>query len=248
MRRQLFPALMMMVIFTVVTGIIFPLAVTGVAQVAFRDKADGSLVENADGDVVGSSLIGQTFTEPEYFHPRPSAAGDGYDPTLSSGSNLGPTNDALLDTVEERVAAYREENDLADDAEVPVDAIRSADVKTATVSSIRRHGKSEDLIGTADGSLVGTKTVAVTSTSINRSGSSSDSASCNPRSTSFAGWKAALASVDFARSSSRLAIGTSTSPSAAIATACTGTMASIGSPRFTARCHEGSGHFSTSSR
>jgi K+-transporting ATPase ATPase C chain len=126
MRRQLFPALMMMVIFTVVTGIIFPLAVTGVAQVAFRDKADGSLVENADGDVVGSSLIGQTFTEPEYFHPRPSAAGDGYDPTLSSGSNLGPTNDALLDTVEERVAAYREENDLADDAEVPVDAVTAS--------------------------------------------------------------------------------------------------------------------------
>ena len=133
MRRQLFPALMMMVIFTVVTGIIFPLAVTGVAQVAFRDKADGSLVENADGDVVGSSLIGQTFTEPEYFHPRPSAAGDGYDPTLSSGSNLGPTNDALLDTVEERVAAYREENDLADDAEVPVDAV------TASASGLDPH-------------------------------------------------------------------------------------------------------------
>ena len=126
MRRQLFPALMMMVIFTVVAGLIFPLAVTGIAQVAFKDKADGSLVENADGDVVGSSLIGQTFTEPEYFHPRPSAAGDGYDPTLSSGSNLGPTNDALLDTVDERAAAYREENGLADDAEVPVDAVTAS--------------------------------------------------------------------------------------------------------------------------
>jgi K+-transporting ATPase ATPase C chain len=142
MRRQLFPALMMMVIFTVVTGLIFPLAVTAVAQVAFNDQADGSLVENADGEVVGSSLIGQSFTEPEYFHPRPSAAGDGYDPTLSSGSNLGPTNEKLLtgatddpstpdvdesfDGVEQRAAAYREENGLAEDAEVPVDAVTAS--------------------------------------------------------------------------------------------------------------------------
>ena len=142
MRRQLFPAVMMMVIFTVITGLIFPLAVTAVAQVAFHDKAEGSLVENADGQVVGSSLLGQTFTEPQYFHPRPSAAGDGYDPTLSSGSNLGPTNEKLLTGaeddpatpdvdesfagVEQRAAAYREENGLADDAEVPVDAVTTS--------------------------------------------------------------------------------------------------------------------------
>ncbi|HMG40234.1 MAG TPA: K(+)-transporting ATPase subunit C [Acidimicrobiales bacterium] len=149
MRRQLFPALMMMVIFTVVAGLIYPLAVTGVAQVAFKDKADGSLVENADGEVVGSSLIGQTFVEPQYFHPRPSAAGDGYDPTLSSGSNLGPTNDKLLvgevddpatddvdesfDGIEQRAAAYRDENDLADDEAVPVDAV------TASSSGLDPH-------------------------------------------------------------------------------------------------------------
>jgi potassium-transporting ATPase KdpC subunit len=142
MRRQLLPAVMMMVIFTVVTGLIYPLAVTAVAQLGFHDKANGSLVENADGDTVGSSLIGQNFTEPRYFHPRPSAAGDGYDPTLSSGSNLGPTNPKLLvgekddpatpdvdesfAGVEQRAAAYREENGLAEDAPVPVDAVTAS--------------------------------------------------------------------------------------------------------------------------
>jgi potassium-transporting ATPase KdpC subunit len=142
MRRQLLPALMMMIVLTVVTGLIYPLVVTGVSQVAFNGKANGSLVENADGDVVGSGLIGQTFTEPEYFHPRPSAAGDGYDPTISSGSNLGPTNPKLLvgekddpttedvdesfDGIEQRAAAYRAENGLDDDAEVPVDAVTAS--------------------------------------------------------------------------------------------------------------------------
>jgi potassium-transporting ATPase KdpC subunit len=142
MRRQLLPALMMMIVLTVVTGLIYPLVVTGVSQVAFNDKANGSLVENADGDVVGSGLIGQTFTEPAYFHPRPSAARDGYDPTISSGSNLGPTNPKLLvgekddpttedvdesfDGIEQRAAAYRAENGLDDDAEVPVDAVAAS--------------------------------------------------------------------------------------------------------------------------
>lgn len=126
MRRQLFPALMMMVVFTVITGLIYPLVVTGIAQGLFNDKADGSLVENAAGEVVGSSLIGQSFSEPEYFHPRPSAAGDGYDGSASSGSNLGPTNDDLLASVEERADAYREENDLDADTEVPVDAVTAS--------------------------------------------------------------------------------------------------------------------------
>jgi K+-transporting ATPase ATPase C chain len=133
MRRQLFPALMMLLVFTVITGLVYPLVVTGVAQGAFSDKADGSLVENADGEVVGSSLIGQTFTEPEYFHPRPSAAGDGYDASASSGSNLGPTNDDLLASVEERAEAYREENGLGAAAEVPVDAV------TASASGLDPH-------------------------------------------------------------------------------------------------------------
>jgi K+-transporting ATPase ATPase C chain len=126
MRRQLFPALMMMVVFTVITGLAYPLVVTGVAQGLFNDKANGSLVENADDEVVGSSLIGQSFSEPGYFHPRPSAAGDGYDSSASSGSNLGPTNDDLLTSVDERAEAYREENHLDADAEVPVDAVTAS--------------------------------------------------------------------------------------------------------------------------
>jgi len=126
MRRQLLAAVMMVAIFTVVTGLIYPLVVTGVAQGLFHDKANGSLVEDAKGDVVGSSLIGQSFVEPQYFHPRPSAAGDGYDPTLSSGSNLGPTNPAQADTVTERVDAYRRENGLAAGVAVPVDAVTAS--------------------------------------------------------------------------------------------------------------------------
>jgi K+-transporting ATPase ATPase C chain len=126
MRRQLFPALMMMVVFTVIAGLAYPLVVTGIAQGLFNNKADGSLVENADGQVVGSSLIGQSFSEPEYFHPRPSAAGDGYDGSASSGSNLGPTNDDLLASVEERTDSYRDENHLDADAHVPVDAVTAS--------------------------------------------------------------------------------------------------------------------------
>jgi potassium-transporting ATPase KdpC subunit len=133
MRRQLFPAVMMLLVFTVITGLAYPLVVTGIAQGVFGDKADGSLVEDADGEVVGSSLIGQAFTEPEYFHPRPSAAGDGYDASASSGSNLGPTNDEFLATVEERADAYRAENGLSADAEVPVDPV------TASASGLDPH-------------------------------------------------------------------------------------------------------------
>jgi potassium-transporting ATPase KdpC subunit len=133
MRRQLFPALMMMLVFTVITGLIYPLAVTGIAQGIFNDKADGSLVDNAGGDVVGSTRIGQSFAEPEYFHPRASAAGDGYDASASSGSNLGPTNDEFLATVDERANAYRQENGLDADADVPVDAV------TASASGLDPH-------------------------------------------------------------------------------------------------------------
>jgi K+-transporting ATPase ATPase C chain len=142
MRRQLFPAFMMMVVFTIITGLAYPLVVTGIAQGLFSDKADGSLVENADREVVGSSRIGQPFSEPQYFHPRPSAAGDGYDGGASSGSNLGPTNPNLLvgeeddpatddvdetfDGIEQRADAYREENGLDAGAEVPVDAVTAS--------------------------------------------------------------------------------------------------------------------------
>jgi K+-transporting ATPase ATPase C chain len=125
MRRQLLPALLVFLVLTVLTGVLYPLAVTAFAQVAFPGRADGSLIER-DGQVVGSRLIGQGFSGESYFHPRPSAAGDGYDGASSSASNLGPTNGDLLTAVAERVAAYRELNGLAADAEVPVDAVTSS--------------------------------------------------------------------------------------------------------------------------
>ena len=125
MQRQLRPALVMLAIFTVLTGLLYPLVVTGIGQAAFHDKANGSLVK-VDGKVVGSKWIGQTFTKADYFHPRPSAAGQGYDPTASSGSNLGPTNPKFLDLVKTRVAAYRTENDLPSTTEVPVDAVTAS--------------------------------------------------------------------------------------------------------------------------
>ena len=123
--RQLAPAVIGVLAFTVLCGIVYPLVVTGIAQVAFHDKANGSLVK-VDGQVVGSSLIGQQFSDPGYFHPRPSAAGTGYDGFASSFSNLGPTNPNLLSSVEDRVAAYREENGLAAGQAVPVDAVTAS--------------------------------------------------------------------------------------------------------------------------
>ena len=125
MRRQLLPAFKAVLVFTVLCGLLYPLFMFGIGQLFFGDQADGSLVE-VDGEVVGSELIGQNFTGEEYLHPRPSAAGEGYDPSLSSGSNLGPTNPDLLASVEERAIAYREENELGDDALVPVDAVTAS--------------------------------------------------------------------------------------------------------------------------
>jgi K+-transporting ATPase ATPase C chain len=126
MRRQLVPAILAMVVFTVALGLVYPLVMTGFALIAFNDKANGSIIER-DGQAVGSELIGQQFTEPIYFWPRPSAVGeDGYDASTSGGSNLGPTNPDLLDAVAERVAAYREANGLSDDVLVPVDAVTTS--------------------------------------------------------------------------------------------------------------------------
>jgi len=124
-RRQLAPALLVFLALTVLTGVIYPLALTGIAQVAFPGRSDGSLVER-DGIVVGSRLLGQSFTSDRYFHSRPSAAGDGYDGAASAPSNLGPSNETLLTGVRERVAAYRELNGLAPQTDVPVDAVTSS--------------------------------------------------------------------------------------------------------------------------
>jgi K+-transporting ATPase ATPase C chain len=125
MRAQLIAALRAVLVFTVLVGVAYPLVVTGIAQLIFRDAADGSLVER-DGVVVGSSLVGQAFTGKEWFHPRPSAAGDGYDGMASAPSNLGPTNHELLDAVAERVSEYRTRNGLGADQAVPVDAVTAS--------------------------------------------------------------------------------------------------------------------------
>lgn len=126
MRRQLVPAIVMFLALTVVCGVIYPAVVTAAAQLGWSDEADGSLVRDPDGTVVGSALLAQGFTEPQYLHPRPSAAGDGYDGAASSASNLGPSSEELHLTVEERAVAYREENGLPADAEVPVDAVTAS--------------------------------------------------------------------------------------------------------------------------
>jgi K+-transporting ATPase ATPase C chain len=125
MRRQLLTGLLMTVCLTVVLGVGYPLVVTGISQVAFHGRANGSVVDN-NGTAVGSSLIGQNFSDPKYFQPRPSAAGDGYDTTKSGGSNLGPSNTTLIDDVNQRVADYRKLNGLADDVSVPVDAVTAS--------------------------------------------------------------------------------------------------------------------------
>lgn len=125
MRRQLLPALLAFLALTLLTGVVYPLVVTGIAQVAFPGRADGSLVE-VDGTVVGSRLLGQPFSNERYFHPRPSAAGDGYDGAASSATNLGPTNPVLLDAVADRVSEYRSLNGLPEDDVVPIDAVTSS--------------------------------------------------------------------------------------------------------------------------
>lgn len=145
MAKQLLISIRITVVLLLIVSGIYPLVVWGLSQVAFKHQANGSLITNAQGQVIGSELLAQGFAKPEYFHPRPSAAGGGYDPTASGGTNLGPTSDKLIngihkpklasgkddpsnfDGVKDLAAAYRTENGLATDAKVPVDAVtRSA--------------------------------------------------------------------------------------------------------------------------
>ena len=120
--KQVYPAIAMTVVLTVLLGIIYPLVVTGLAQAMFPAKAGGSLIRK-DGKIIGSSLIGQPFTGPGYFHSRPSAAGAGYDGTASGGTNLGPTNQKLMDNVKAAAEALREENS---NSPIPIDLVTTS--------------------------------------------------------------------------------------------------------------------------
>jgi K+-transporting ATPase ATPase C chain len=123
LRRQLWPAFALLVALTVVTGVIYPAVVTAIAQVAFPRQANGSLIV-VDGKTLGSSLIGQAFSDPKYFWGRPSAAGkDGYDASSSAGSNLGPTSQSLIDTITQRVDELRASTG---NGPIPVDLVTAS--------------------------------------------------------------------------------------------------------------------------
>jgi potassium-transporting ATPase KdpC subunit len=122
--KNLLTAVLMTIVTTVLFGLIYPLVVTGLAQVIFPDKANGQLIRRGDGTIIGSRIIGQPFSGPGYFHSRPSAAGAaGYDAGASSGSNLGPTNQKLVDRVETDVEKLKKENP---GAPVPIDLITTS--------------------------------------------------------------------------------------------------------------------------
>src|SRR5712671_323827 len=119
-------AVMVTLVLAVVCCGLYPLVVFGFGQVLFHEKANGSLIVDASGTVRGSKLLGQGFTADKYFHPRPSAAGNGYDASNSSGSNLGPTSQKLNDAIKDRVDSYRKENGLKETDAVPADAVTAS--------------------------------------------------------------------------------------------------------------------------
>lgn len=124
LRHRLWPAIALLVVMTVLTGVIYPAVVTGIAQVVFPSQANGSFVTTADGRTIGSSLIGQAFSDPKYFWGRPSAAGKGYDASGSAGSNLGPTDQRLIDRITAEVDRLRAANGT--DAPIPVDLVTTS--------------------------------------------------------------------------------------------------------------------------
>ena len=119
-------ALLATLVLAVVCCGLYPLLVFGIGQIAFRQKANGSLIVDQHGAVRGSRLLGQAFADEKYFHARPSAAGTGYDAANSGGSNLGPTSQALRDTIKERIVAYRKKNGLQETEAVPADAVTAS--------------------------------------------------------------------------------------------------------------------------
>jgi K+-transporting ATPase ATPase C chain len=125
LRKQLRPAVMMTIVLCVITGAIYPGVITALAHLLFPRQANGSLV-TVNGKVVGSALIGQTFTRPEYFHSRPSAAGNGYDATASSGTNKGPTDRKLADTLIAQAVDSAVKNERAIKGQIPSDMVTSS--------------------------------------------------------------------------------------------------------------------------
>lgn len=159
--KALFSEIRSAVLATLVIAVVccglYPLIVFGISQVFFHDKANGSLIVDKDGAVRGSKLLAQGFTALKYFHPRPSAAGNGYDAANSGGSNLGPTSQKLNDAIKDRIQAYRKENSLNADEPLPADAVtasgsgldpsiglRNAELQTGRVAKAR--GLSEDKV------------------------------------------------------------------------------------------------------
>jgi K+-transporting ATPase ATPase C chain len=154
--RALMISIKMTIVLTILLGIIYPLAITGIAGVIFPHQANGSLIVR-DGKVVGSEIIGQTFATPGYFHGRPSAAGDkGYDASNSSGSNLGPTNKTLISTVQQRLKDTVEANPGIDAHQVPIDLVTTsgsgldpeispaaADIQVGRIAKARGIGEDE---------------------------------------------------------------------------------------------------------
>jgi K+-transporting ATPase ATPase C chain len=123
---ELRPAILATLLLAVVCSGLYPLIVFGISQLLFPDQANGSLIVDRNGTVRGSKLLGQNFSDPKYFHPRPSSAGNGYDAANSGGSNLGPTSQKLKDTIQDRIKAYRAENNLNDTEPVPADAVTAS--------------------------------------------------------------------------------------------------------------------------
>jgi K+-transporting ATPase ATPase C chain len=130
---------------------LYPLLVYGIAQLLFPDKANGSLIVDAHGTVLGSRLIGQPFAADKYFHPRPSSAGNGYDPTSSGGSNLGPTSQKLRDAIAQNLADYRAQNGLTTNAPVPADAVTGSASGLDPHISLENAGLQADRVAKARG-------------------------------------------------------------------------------------------------
>jgi potassium-transporting ATPase KdpC subunit len=156
MLKELKPGFLMMLVMTVITGIIYPAIITVIAQVVFPNQANGSLIVS-NGQVIGSRLIGQNFTKPDYFHPRPSSAGNaGYDPTATGGSNLGPTSAKFIngttkmddkkkevvdfDGIKNRVVHYCVDNDIPYESSIPLDQFKDKDGNLDDVKLIKAFG------------------------------------------------------------------------------------------------------------